>query len=139
MLGYSKKPLIQKLGIKQGSNIVIMDAPTGYGQVLGRLPKSVNVAREVVGEADFIHFFARRRAVLETQFPKLKRVLKTNGVLWISWPKGSSRVETDLNENVVREIGLRNGLVDVKVSAIDEVWSGIKFVYRAKDRTRTTV
>jgi len=87
-----------------------------------------------MGSTDFIHFFATRRRQLEQKFAALKKALAKDGMLWISWPKGSSGVATDLNENVVREIGLARGLVDVKVCAIDSVWSGLKFVYRLRDR-----
>ena len=90
--------------------------------------------KELEGPLDFIHFFTRKREDLEEGFPRLKRELSQKGMLWVSWPKGSSRVETDLDENVVREVGLKNGLVDVKICAVDETWSGMKFVYRLRDR-----
>lgn len=83
---------------------------------------------------DFIHFLSKKREELETRFPSLKKALSQGGMLWISWPKVSSKVETDLKEDVVREIGLNNQLVDVKICARDETWSGLKFVYRLKDR-----
>jgi hypothetical protein len=86
------------------------------------------------GPLDFIQFFSSRRSHLDEQFPKLKASLSPSGMLWVSWPKGSSGVPTDLTENVVRDIGLTNGLVDVKVCAVDETWSGLKFVFRLKDR-----
>src|SRR3989304_562036 len=96
--------------------------------ILGKLPKGVFVAETLEDPLDFIQFFTKKRKELENKFPILKRELSKNGVLWISWSKGSSKVETDLNENTVREIGLKNGLVDVKISAINNVWSGLKFV-----------
>lgn len=86
------------------------------------------------GPIDFIHFFTRAAAELESRFPQLKAALAFDGMLWVSWPKKASKVNSDLDENVVREVGLRNGLVDVKVAAVDEVWSGLKFVYRLEDR-----
>ena len=92
------------------------------------------MANQLKGPLDFIQFFTQVRNELEVQFRDLKRELLKGGMLWISWPKGSSKVETDLNEGIVREIGLKNGLVDVKVCAVDEVWSGLKFVYRKEDR-----
>jgi hypothetical protein len=131
--GYSKKSLIKKLGIKEGFKIIILNPPEGYYQTLGSLPKGVFVSRTLKGPFDFIHFFARKRDELESKFTILKE-LSQNGVLWVSWTKGSSRVKTDLNENIVREIGLKNGLVDVKVISVDNVWAGLKFVYRVKER-----
>ncbi len=132
--GYSKKPLVEKLGIKDGFGIAILGAPENYAAMLGKLPSGVKQADKLKGPLDFIQFFVSKRAHLEERFPKMKAALFSSGMLWISWPKASSGVPTDLTENVVREIGLANGLVDVKVCAVDEVWSGLKFVYRIKDR-----
>jgi len=101
---------------------------------LGELPAKATTAKLLKGPCDFIQFFTTDKSVLDSAFPKLKKNLELAGTLWISWPKGASQVKTDLNENVVREIGLSNGLVDVKVCAVDEIWSGLKFVYRLKDR-----
>ncbi len=98
------------------------------------MPEKASLVRSPAGACDFIQFFTREKSVLETAFPKLRKRLAANGSLWISWPKGAAKIETDLNENVVREIGLKNGLVDVKVCAVDDVWSGLKFVFRLKDR-----
>ena len=137
--GYSRRSLIEKLGIKEGFRIIILDPPQNYGTIIGELPNSVSVVRNLEGPLDFIHFFTKSRKELENKFPALKQELSQNGILWISWPKTSSKVETDLDEDVVREIGLKNGLVDVKVSAIDETWSGLKFVYRLKDRLKREV
>ncbi len=134
MAGYSKTPLVQKLGIKAGQKAVILNAPRGYRKTLGALPEGASIAESLSSEAEFIHLFTTERDELETKFAGLKRKLALHGALWISWPKGAAKVETDLNENIVREIGLKNGLVDVKVCAVDEVWSGLKFVYRLKDR-----
>jgi len=122
--GYSGTPLIQKLGIKPGMKIHLVNAPADY-PAAGSGRKS---------PFDFIHFFAKDRNELLRNFPKLKSQLQQSGMLWISWPKAASKVPTDLNDNVVREIGLANGLVDVKVCAVDDIWSGLKFVYRLKDR-----
>jgi len=133
-VGYSKKSLIEKLGIKDGFAIAILGAPENYAATLGQLPSGVKQANKLKGPLDFIQFFSSRRSRLNEQFPRLKAALSPSGMLWVSWPKASSGVPTDLTENVVREIGLANGLVDVKVCAVDEVWSGLKFVYRIKDR-----
>ena len=132
--GYSKRSLVDKLGIKAASKIAILSSPDGYEATLGALPEGVTNLSKLRPSLDFIHFFTKQRADLERKFPKLKSSLAANATLWISWPKGASKIPTDLNENVVREIGLKNGLVDVKVCAVDEVWSGLKFVYRIKDR-----
>lgn len=134
MAGYSQTPLIKKLGLKEGSRIIILNPPEHYSETLGELPPNVLVANTLAGPLDFIHFFTTRRDTLATEFPQLKQALAPNGMLWISWPKRSSKVETDLTEDIIRVIGLENGLVDVKVAAVDEVWSGLKFVYRLKDR-----
>lgn len=134
MAGYSKRSLVDKLGIKEGHRVAILDAPADYVEILGELPTQVKPARELRGEKDFLQFFTKSRPELERKFLVLKASLAQNGMVWISWPKGSSGVPTDLNENLVREIGLSHGLVDVKVCAIDETWSGLKFVYRTKDR-----
>lgn len=131
--GYSNTPLHQKLGIKAGQRIWFSGAPDGYERALlkaGRL----NVRRKLTQGHDFMHFFARRRASLSQAMPRLRRSMKPSGVVWISWPKKSSGLSTDLDENVVREIGLGAGLVDVKVCAVDGVWSALKFVVPLRDR-----
>jgi hypothetical protein len=133
MAGYSGKPLANKLGIKAGQTVYFEQAPENYKNTLGPLPQTT-VVKTLKGLCDFIQFFTKVRAELELNFPRLKQNLASNGSLWISWPKGASKIKTDLNENVVREIGLKHGLVDVKVCAVDEVWSGLKFVYRLNDR-----
>jgi hypothetical protein len=129
-----EKSLAEKLGIREGSRIIILNPPNRYYETLGKLPKRVSLARTFKGPLDFIHFFTKERVELERMFPILKRELSESGMLWISWPKGSSKTATDLNEAVVREIGLKYRLVDVKVIAVDEIWSGLKFVYRTEDR-----
>ena len=132
--GYSGKPLAQKLGIKKGDVLAFSNAPDGYDRLLGKLPEGVIVARGLEGRLDFIQLFATERAGLRREFPRLKARLKAGGIIWVSWPKASSRRQTDLSDRVVREVGLKNGLVDVKVCAIDDSWSALKFVRRLKDR-----
>lgn len=134
MAGYSKRSLVEKLGIKEGLRVTVLGAPGDYVRTLGNLPPGVKFGSDLCGEKNFIHYFAKSRQELGDKFPALKSCLTPNGMLWISRPKGSSGVETDLNENIVREIGLSNGLVDVKVCSVDETWSGLKFVYRVEDR-----
>ena len=132
--GYSKRSLLQKLGIKSGFRMAFFNAPADYRVKLGKLPEDAKVETQSMSGLDFIHLFTRSKSHLENEFPKLKRMLSHEGMLWVSWPKGTSGVNTDLNENVIRKVGLDNGLVDVKVAAVDEVWSGLKFVFRVIDR-----
>jgi hypothetical protein len=132
--GYSGKPLIEKLGIKDGMTVAFFNPTEAYFTYLGQLPESLKFAQNTEEKVDFIHFFTTESDELEHQFPKLKNALKPNGLIWISWPKGSSKIPTDLNENLIRGIGLECGLVDVKVAAIDQDWSGLKFVFRLRDR-----
>lgn len=127
MAGYSTKSLKDKLGIKDGAAVCIVKAPAGYLASLG-----VKNGRK--GPYGFVQLFTRSISDLEKFFPVLKRRMQPDGMLWISWPKKSSGVASDLTENVIRDIGLKHGLVDVKVAAIDETWSGLKFVYRLTDR-----
>ena len=134
MAGYSGKPLVQKLGIKDGWAIAILNAPRGYDRLLGKLPQEVTRRPTVTGTLDFVQFFTAEKRELERRFASLARALAPAGMLWISWPKRASGVATDLTEDVIRAIGLAHGLVDVKVAAVDEVWSGLKFVRRVQDR-----
>jgi hypothetical protein len=132
--GYSGKPLVEKLGIKPGARVAILGAPKGYERTLGKLPQRVQHQARDAGRLDFIQLFASEKKALDREFAALERALAPAGQLWISWPKRSSGVPTDLTEDVIRAIGLAHGLVDVKVAAVDDVWSGLKFVRRLKDR-----
>lgn len=137
--GYSNKSLADKLGLKIGDNISILNAPASYDELIENWPVGVSVSRDALDESfTFIHYFATKQAKLAKDFPALKEHLDSKGRLWISWPKQTGQqkqpIKSNVTENVVREIGLANGLVDVKVAAIDETWSGLKFVYRLKDR-----
>ncbi len=134
MTGYSRRSLVDKLGIKDGATIAILNPPRGYARTLGALPRRVTRKRRATGPIDFIQFFSRDKRQLVRHLPALARSLAPAGMLWISWPKQSSGVRTDLTEDVIRAIGLAHRLVDVKVAAVDEVWSGLKFVRRVKDR-----
>ena len=126
---------MEKLGIKSGWLVSIVNAPSGYDDPLGPLPEGVTRSATADGPMDFIQFFTKERQSLDREFSRLKNALSETGMLWVSWPKRSSRVPTDLDEKGVREIGLANGLVDVKVAAVDETWSGLNFLYRLRDRT----
>jgi hypothetical protein len=132
--GYSQRKLSEKLGIKPGTRIVALGAPPTYPKLLGRLPDGVTLHSRLSKESQFIHRFVRRQEELRADFPRLARALIDDGLLWISWPKKASGVDSDLDENIVREIGLSQGLVDVKVCAVDETWSGLKFVRRIGNR-----
>lgn len=132
--GYSKTPLIDKLGIKPGLRVRLVNEPANYFDLTGRMPDDVEVLRSTRGTIDFAHLFVTSLRELQAQLPKLMSKLAKNGTLWVSWPKGGSSIETDLKEGIVRETGLAAGLVDVKICAVDEDWSGLKFVYRLKDR-----
>jgi hypothetical protein len=132
--GYSGTPLVRKLGIKPRARLALLAAPDGFDETLGELPGDVSVRRDARAQADVIVAFVTRRAELERRLPALRRSLDVAGGLWIAWPKRASGVSTDVSENVVRELGLAAGLVDNKVCAIDDVWSGLRLVYRLRDR-----
>jgi hypothetical protein len=134
MVGYSGKSLIQKLDLKTGQHVLVVDAPEPYAHIVGVMPEGVTIHKDGDGPFDVIHYFCKSREDLELYFPDLKSRIKQDGMLWISWIKGSSGVITDINENIVMQVGLKHGLVDVKVIAVDETWSALKFVYRLKDR-----
>jgi hypothetical protein len=137
MAGYSHRSLVDKLGIKAGSRIALLGAPRGYRRTLGALPPGVRVAAAARGRLPFIQFFTTRRRELARRFPALVRALTPDGALWVSWPKRSSGVVTDMSEDAVRAVALPAGLVDIKVCAVDEVWSGLKLVRRLKNRGTT--
>jgi len=132
--GYSGTPLPRKLGIKPGATIGLSKAPPEFAIALGELPDGVAVRRRAAGALDVAVAFFTRRAELERRLPALGRTIFPDGGLWIAWPKRASGVQTDVTEDVVRELGLAAGLVDNKVCAIDETWSGLRLVYRLADR-----
>jgi len=133
MAGYSGTPLIKKLGIKPDDKILFVNEPASIYKDLGTLPTVES--GKIKTHYDYVHYFTREKSDLEKFFPEAKKVLDKNGMIWISWPKKSSGVATDLDENIIRDIGLAEGLVDVKVAAIDAIWSALKFVYRVQDRS----
>ncbi|MGC2694797.1 MAG: DUF3052 domain-containing protein [Candidatus Angelobacter sp.] len=134
MAGYSGTPLIQKIGIKPGHRVVLRNHPVSFVKDLGKLPEGAESSDRLSGKANVVVYFTERLVELEKDFPRLSAALVPDGMLWIGWPKKASGRPTDLTEDVVRKIGLERGLVDVKVCAIDETWSGLKFVIRLKDR-----
>jgi hypothetical protein len=135
LAGYSGTPLLKKLGLKESFRIAFVGAPPGFSGELGELPTGVTqVGPRGKAPVDLIVLFVKSQADLCTSFPEQRDRLAPAGMLWVAWPKKSSGVATDLSENVIREIGLAAGLVDTKVCAIDDVWSGLKFVFRLQDR-----
>lgn len=136
--GYSGTPLAKKLGIKNGFIIKLVNEPDDYFDLFSDFPEEIQVETGEVVKKDFIHFFTTSIKSLSKEMTILKPQLKQDGALWVSWPKQSARMETDLNGNIVRAIGLEMGLVDIKVCAVNEVWSGLKFVIPVKDRKLAT-
>lgn len=134
MAGYSGTPLVKKLGIKEGSRVALVNAPKDFQAELGELPACVKFMKSTTKSLDLILFFVLSEPLLARDFTKLAARLTSNGMIWIAWPKKSSGVTTDLTFDRVQRIGLDAGLVDVKICAIDDTWSGLKFVYRLKDR-----
>lgn len=132
--GYSGTPLVKKLGIKPGTTIAILNPPDDFDDTLGPLPDDITIRGRLRGPLDLILFFTTARADLERQFPALVHALDADGSLWISWPKRSSGTSTDLTEDVLREVALPAGLVDNKVCAVDETWSGLRLVVRRENR-----
>jgi ABC-type Na+ transport system ATPase subunit NatA len=133
-VGYSGTPLPKKLGIKEGSAVAVLNAPAGFAATLGDLPDRVTVRERLRGPLDVIVFFTVRRADLERRIARLKHALDSAGRLWIAWPKRAAKVETDMTEDVVRDVALPLGLVDNKVAAVDETWSGLQLVIRKELR-----
>lgn len=135
MAGYSGTPLLKKLGIKPGFNVGFVNAAENFVKQLD-LPSDVNVrSLAKARDLDFILVFVKSQKLLTNVFAQYSLKIKPDGMFWVSWPKKTSGVQTDVTENIVRDVGLAAGLVDVKVCAIDDVWSGLKFVYRLKDRS----
>ena len=134
--GYSGTPLIKKLGIKEGSRVAFVNAPADFRQTLGPMLAKARVLSQTQEGLDLVLLFVKRESELAKSFAILAAKLQPAGMLWVSWPKKSSGVATDLTFNNVQRIGLAAGLVDTKICAIDETWSGLKFVFRLKDRAQ---
>jgi hypothetical protein len=132
--GHSKTPLAKKLGIEDGHRLLLVGAPDGFVGLLAPLPRDVRIVRRPGRDADVIVAFHTSRAKLEGAFDRLRGAMHDAGGLWIAWPKRSSGVPTDITEDVIREIALAKGLVDNKVCAIDDTWSGLRVVVRVADR-----
>ncbi len=132
--GYSGSPLSKKLGIKKGFNIFLINAPDNYAELLSDMESEVRFVLSPQKPCDMIHYFEKSLSGLKKTLPELKNKITASGCVWVSWPKKASKVQTDVSENLIREIGLSVGLVDIKVCSVDEVWSGLKFVIPVKDR-----
>jgi hypothetical protein len=134
-VGYSGTPLPQKLGIKPGMSIAVLEAPPDIEAILGDLPEEVTVSHRLTGHRDLVLIFITRPVDLASRLPGLINAIAPNGMIWVAWPKRASKIQTDMTEDVIREIVLpASALVDVKVCAIDQIWSGLKLVIRKELR-----
>ena len=134
MAGYSGTPLAKKLGIKEQTNVVAVDAPKGYRQLLEPLPAAVRFSSKIDKTIDVVHVFTTEKAELARSLASYRKALPQDAAVWVSWPKKAAKVATDITEDVIREVALPLGFVDIKVCAVDEVWSGLKLVVRKKLR-----
>ncbi len=133
--GYSGTPLAKKLGIKEGMTVRLVNSPPHYYGLFSDMPPVV-LTDNPAAEKDFIHYFETKLSALEKNLPALKKELRPDGALWVSWYKKSAKIPTDITEDAIRKVALDNGLVDVKVCAVDELWSGLKLVIPLKDRRK---
>ena len=134
--GYSGTPIVKKLGIRAGSRILVLNSPVPYADLIDGLPLDLKYATSRAKELDVVHYFSDSRDGLRAILQKFRGQIKPNGIMWVSWPKKASGVPTTLNENIIRQEALAAGLVDVKVCAINETWSGLKLVIPTADRAR---
>ena len=133
--GYSGTPLAKKLGIKEGFGVLAVNAPDNYGELLDPLPANVNITETPVKDLDFVHFFTNGRDDLFRGLSKYKNLIKQDGTIWVSWYKKAAKIPTEITEDTIREAAFPLGLVDVKVCAVDEKWSGLKLVIRRENRS----
>jgi hypothetical protein len=134
MVGYSGTPLARKLGIREGARLALLDAPEGFDDVLAPLPDDVTVLRRLAPNLDVAVLFVTERRHLEKRFDAVAKAVFPAGGFWVAWPKRASKVPTDLTEDVLREVALPKGLVDNKVCAVTDVWSGLRLVWRRENR-----
>jgi hypothetical protein len=135
--GYSGTPLPKKLGITEATRVAVIGAPSEYKALLGRLPAGVELGASLSQKTDLVHVFVTQREDLAVHLKRLRRKLRDDAAVWVSWPKRASKVATTVTENVVRELALPLGFVDVKVCAVSEVWSGLKLVVRKELRGKS--
>jgi hypothetical protein len=136
LVGYSGTPLAKKLGLKEGGRVAFVGPPASFAEELGALPAGTQLLGRVSAPVDLIVLFTKELRELRARFPRLAAPLSPDGMLWVAWPKKASGVATDLSFEAVQRVGLDAGLVDTKICAVDEVWSGLRFVIRLKDRPR---
>jgi hypothetical protein len=134
--GYSGTPLAKKLGIKEGMKVVVVDAPENYAALLDPLPADVNIIETLDADTDLLHLFTNTRDGLFRGLADARNLIKQNGTIWVSWYKKAAKLQTEITEDTVREAAFPLGLVDVKVCAVDEKWSGLKLVIRRENRSR---
>jgi len=134
MSGYSGTPLAKKIGIKAGFTISLINAPEHYFELFTDMPADISITNDPAVKKDFIHFFTKSKDEYIQHLSKLKQQLKPNGMIWASWPKRASKVVTDITEDIIRNYAIEAGLVDIKVCAVDEIWSGLKLVIPVKHR-----
>jgi hypothetical protein len=134
MAGYSRTPLQQKLGIKPDMNVVIINSPRNYRRLLGTIPDSVTFSDRFKPDSSFVHVFIKTRSELERRLRVLREKIADTGTVWVSWPKRSSAVPTDVTEDVIRAVALPLGFIDIKVCAIDKIWSALKLMVRRTNR-----
>src|SRR4051812_15818310 len=134
MPGYSGTPLAKKLGIKEGTRLVVLHAPEGYAGWLEGLPATARIESGWKEPLAAVHLFATKRVVLERDLTRLRTAVEPDGFVWVSWPKKASGMATDITEDVIREVALPMGFVDIKVCAVTDVWSGLKLVVRRSER-----
>lgn len=132
--GYSGKPVAAKLGIKNASRVLLLDAPDNYAQLIGTLPQDVRFDNRASHAVDIAHVFATRKESLLTHLVALRKTLRPDAAIWVSWPKKSAKISTDISEDTIRELALPLGFVDIKVCAVSEIWSGLKLVVRKELR-----
>lgn len=135
-VGYSGTPLARKLGLKEGSRVLLEDPPTGYLKLLEPVPAGVRFESRLTRDTDIVHIFAESAAALAKRLEALRKSIRPDTAIWVSWPKKSSKVPTDITEDTIRAVALPLGLVDIKVCAVSEVWSGLKLVIRKELRPR---
>jgi hypothetical protein len=135
MAGYSTTPLAKKLGIKEGFKIRLVNQPDYYFELFTDFPKNILLLSDKKTKKNFIHFFAKQARDIHETIAQLKNEIEQDGIIWVSWYKKASKIPTDVTEDLIRELALANGLVDIKVCAINEIWSGLKLVIPVKNRT----
>jgi hypothetical protein len=134
MAGYSGTPLVKKLGIRERDKVLLIDAPKHYAALLGDLPDGATLTTRASRAVEMVHLFVTSAAALKKSLPALRGTIVADGAIWVSWPKKASKMQTDVTEDTVREVALPLGLVDIKVCAVDDIWSGLKLVIRKELR-----